>query len=332
MLHTTSVDRAVRFLPLLLLAGCSSFPSLGPIHAAPPDPDPLPGRLAKVSETKTGDLTRTVLQDFEAVEDKQQTEVWCWAACASMILRFDLEELTPEALEATSQRAIAERIQGFDDEGKLKVQTAKYYEVLRALAPDAPASPFEAVWEAIKEDLSEAADKAERELLGDDENGGDGDGDVEVDPTIDFNDTQALRTALDRLFPPKGVPLKQLQIGDPAVVAMLEEPESVEGHAYVLVGATWEELTTLERIRGFVADRFPSELMDRFAPGAYRIKQVELVDPWEKDDESTPDVNEARVTVDYADFKQRVIFVTTRQNAIETLTEWSRLAELEVVK
>ena len=72
----------------------------------------------------------------------------------------------------------------------------------------------------------------------------------------------------------------------------------------------------------------PCAVAERFS-SKYAVEQVELIDPWLRDDPSTPE-NEMRITLSFADFRERVDFVTTRADADAVLRRWQELVEIDV--
>ncbi|QDU65316.1 hypothetical protein Pla86_03810 [Planctomycetes bacterium Pla86] len=270
------------------------------------------------TESEYGMKTVT-LTGFEAVESPQREPVWCWAACASMILRYNGIDV--------SQEEIVDRVHGYLPDGSLKVATASRFELLRALAPDAPPFDFDSAWKVIQSTLEDAGTQALDKLKGE--------GKVEGDIDLSWNEDEAVQSLFDRIYPSSGVPIAQLQLGDPAV-AGLRDPDTDQGHLYVIVGAQWEvkrpglgDALIDYAKTGLGTGELSKLLVDRFEPSGIAVQSIELVDPLRKDDPET-EVNEARVSLTFKEFKSRVDFVTTRADAHEILTRWWRLIELEV--
>lgn len=259
---------------------------------------------------------------------KQEQLVWCWAACAEMILRFHGIE--------TTQEEIATRISGADDGGALKVETASRYEILCALNPDLPRGEFEALWKGIEDQVLDA----DRWL----------EGNFRLD--LELDRPHAFQAAFDRLVPNKSLALEELLAGHPSVVGLRESKDVREGHAYVLFGARYSKRRAgfggflkglgdaaleagaedvlapdlTEEVRaaqatwndelGKLGIEAPTKL---FASADYSIHEVHLVDPWEG----------VRVSMPYEEFSRRVDFVITRSYAREILEAWRGLVELE---
>ena len=288
--------------------------------------------LAACTTTK-----QAMLSDFEAVEDPQRTPVWCWAACASMIHKYNGQEI--------SQEEIAKRIHGHDEGGELKVAAASRYEVYKALSPDSTEFSFEEIWDAIGDQIEEetAAALEAHEETGETPSGVE----LRTDPMV------AVHAGLDRYFPVRSAPLAALKAEQPAVVGLEGEVEGAQGHLCVIVGAAWKEATeTMNSIKelgskvnldGVTAkglDEFEEvweehsavalEASSRILVDTGGLTWVEIVDPWLEDDDATPDVNEMRVRIPARDFVSRVAFVATVEDARTILSRWSDLARIHI--
>ncbi len=300
----------------------------------------------------------TELPDFQAVESQQEQGDWCWAACAQMVLGY-------AGIEA-SQEEIVTRIHGDNEDGGLRVEAASRYEIYRALSPETEAEPFEQIWIAICEDVSEELDKLTEEK------------DDDVAPKdavsndgleVSFDESVLIHDALDKLVPTYGVPLDQLLEDEPAVAGLRDRPDAKTGHVYVIVGADYCEPREIpawlsgeqdpaddsvvnavpglfdtdlvrtaldgiaERTERITPDqasvRRAENLARRFGQSRYQVERVLLVDPYLEDDPATPDVDEMRVVLPFEEFLKRADFVTTREDAAKILTRWSELARLE---
>jgi hypothetical protein len=295
----------------LAASGLAASPGDGPNAV----PSPAEDRARKVETRASGGRTTVVLRGFESVEVAQEEPVWCWAACAEMILRYG-------GVEA-SQEEIAARIHGYEGDA-VKVAAASRYEVYRALCPDAATAPFEALADAIVADLAAAAVEAE------------GESGARGKLSVQWRAEQAAQIALDRLAPPKGVPIEHLERGHPAVVGMREAQGDAMGHLYVLVGATYRERSALERRFKALGESLLKDLapearatIERFAPSDFEVFSVVLVDPLAHDDPAT-EADEMRLAMPFETFCERVDFVTTRKDAREILGRWSGLARVRV--
>jgi hypothetical protein len=264
--------------------------------------------LAACQTVGTGGALTVRLEGFPAFAVEQRTPVWCWAACAEMISSYGGKR--------EAQEAIAARIHGCGEDGSPKVALASRHEVYRALCPDAPATCFEAVWQGLEASGAKALDAW---LQG---------GGCE----LDLCPGEALR-GLDDLLPAKRVPIDALRQNQPAVAGLRERSEDREGHVYVLIGARYRPVAearyrpATEWLRSLPIQP-PDGIVGRLEPPRHTVESVELVDPWRADDPGTPG-NEMLVTLPFSEFERRVDFVTTRADAHEILTRWSKLATVE---
>lgn len=291
----------------------------------------------------THDDVQVELQGFDSVAATQERYVWCWAACAEMVLRYQGEP--------ASQQAIVERIHGHDDEGELKVETATRYELYRALSPQTEVSDFDLLWTGIKDQLA-----AELEALGANIDQALADGHTPDAPSgveVSFDGSVLVNDAIDRLAPSRAVPIDALIAGEPVVAGLRDDPTAKTGHLYVVIGAEYltpkewsEKLPTAGKnmakqleanFQKRIDDSIPSEasmqraenLASRFGESKHRIQRLELIDPFIHDDPATP-INEMRVELSFEDFLKRVDFVATRADAHAILTRWTELAKLDV--
>ncbi len=264
------------------------------------------------------------LQNFASVKTSQRQEVWCWAACAEMILSYDG---TP-----TAQEEIAARIHGHGEDGSPKVAAATRYEIYKALSPGTEVVGFDAIWQGLADQLDEELSRLGERLADDDLPG---------DVSVDVDESVGIEHVLDSYLPKKSVPLTDLKAGNPAVVGLREAPDATEGHLVVLVGAEFTEWIVapkqLEWVTDFFADLFAAkrdldddmETLDetsaRLGFSDKEVLWVEVIDPWEIDDPLT-EHDEMRIRIPFDDFLARVDFVTTREGAHEVLTRWSRAA------
>ena len=283
------------------------------------------------------------LQSFDAISATQERYVWCWAACAQMALAYAGVE--------TTQDEIVERIHGYDAEGELKVETATRYELYRALSPETEVSDFELLWDGIRDQLTQ-----ELEALGDeleDSLAGGDSVDAPSEVEVSFDESVLASMAVERMAPSRAVPIEALLSGSPAVAGLRDDPSASTGHLYMIVAADylapkeWSEnvpdlgkslAKSLEaNYKAKQDSMIPAEasaaraesLAARFGQSKYQITHVELIDPFVEDDPDTP-LNEMRVELEFDDFLDRVDFITTREDAHAILTEWTRLAKLEV--
>lgn len=278
------------------------------------------------STSGSGEPATYVLPGFVAV--KQEEPVWCWAACAEMILRFHGIE--------TKQSEIAKRIDGVDSEGVLKVEAASRFEILCALNPDMPRGEFEALWSGVEQSVLDSDAWLEEKW----------------NRTVTFDRSRAVNAAFDKLAPRDSPIVEDLLAGHPAVVGLRESEDAPSGHAYVLFGAkyaprarsSWRlpaglgdvmvsEATAsllgpetspdvLRRFRDLQTEceRFGIKSVDQFIQtSAYQIHEVELVDPWEGE----------TITLSIEEFVPRVDFVITRSYARQVLENWQEIARVE---
>lgn len=244
------------------------------------------------------------LPGFLGVAAGQETSVWCWAACAEMIQRYNGHE--------TTQTEIATRIQGLGPDGSVKVQTASRYEVMCALNPDLETSPFEALWAGIEHQVTQSPDLLTRA----------------GETKVGYDQACAVEAAFAHAFPSKAVAIEELLGGQPAVVGLRDSKEASDGHAYVLYGATYSEAphglvhstgSFLAKGLGFVLPAGKPDLLEHFVPEEYAVHEVDLLDPWEG--------KPTRMSLE--EFAQRVDFVITRSQARETLAAWQGLVRIE---
>ena len=256
-----------------------------------------------VQPPSEGERTTISLEGFESVEECQETPVWCWAACAAMILRYGGREV--------SQREIAERIHGRDDH-EVRIASASRYEIYRALCPEGPDTPFEAVWNGLRTELGDLLDPSSPEP-------------VEAGwRYVRWNEDQLEELLFDLILPTQ-ISIEQLSQGHPAV-AGLRDRQARMGHVYVVVGATYVKSGT------FVRDALESFEVSGPVVSAldpeFEIEAVELVDPLASDDPAT-ELNERRVTLAFREFEERVEFVITRTEAMARLQRLGELVDIE---
>ena len=265
--------------------------------------------LERVLTVESGGVHTTTLKDFEALDWEQKEPVWCWAACAEMILRFNGEEAT--------QESIATRIHGADKDGGTKIEAASFYEVMRALNPDMDVSPFDSLW-------AQVAARAED------------DPSLVLNMKFGVDAAVAASAALDQFVPNKQVAVEDLRNGHPAVVGLADPELPDMGHAYVLIGAVytinksgdWSKqgkkwFDDLGEALG--QDATPDnademeDVADKVDGERYSASEVTLVDPW------TGTV----VTMTGEEFSNRVDFVISRRQARKTLSKWQSIATVK---
>lgn len=287
-----------------------------------PPTEPLPARVEQVRVEALADGWQQVeLPGFASVHEPQKEELWCWAACAHMVLAYDGS--------ATTQEAVVERVKGYEEGGALKVEAASRYEVYRALAPEVKAAGFDALWSHIEKELQQAAQGAIDKIASEGK-----DASVELKPT--WNLSTALQEALDRTVPPTKPPLEQLRRGDPALAGLRNVGEGAEGgHVFVVIGAEWKPphaaFGGLRKLVEVETKRLTAQgvrISKVLGLSDENVRQILLVDPMEKDDPETPE-NEAASWMPVEEFAERVVFVTTREHAKDVLTRWTRAVTLE---
>lgn len=264
----------------------------------------LPPHAECVEVTKENGKINCHLREFPQLAVQQEQPVWCWAACAQMILKFNGVE--------TTQEEVAKRIQGVEPGGEVKVEMASRYEILCALNPDHPRSEFEAVWAGLKREIADMDSLLSGSLR------------------VDLSPSEATSIALDRLAPEQSPAVAELLDGQPAVVGMRESKESREGHAYVLYGADFEvrNPSALNRWAADAAQTVTGKLFsdaqgfylfERLVPEDHTILAVHLIDP----SDGIP------LEMGAAEFAERVDFVITRKQARMLLEAWSGLVLVE---
>lgn len=292
------------------------------------------------SEVRTASLP-----DFEAVQAPQDQVLWCWAASAAMVHAYRMRALGLDQAgvagdEEWTQEAIAARIHQHDGDSTLKVAAASRFEMYRALCPNLETHGFDAIWQAIREDFEEAATEIVNETAEGRETSS---VDVDSDPRV------AVNSVLDKYLPHQSAPLEALLSGEPAIVALNPEGGGSLGHICVVVGAQWRQLKTGS---GTTTNEFVSQVLlgsePRHASGpepsreeklaleasarlGVRLEQlvwVDVINPIHEDKKATLE-NEMleRLTAD--EFRERVNFVATVEDAHAVLTRWNGLVEIE---
>lgn len=218
----------------------------------------LPGSRTRLERIGPNEF-RVACEGLEQVAAKQETDVWCWAACAVMIRRWNGDE-------SMSQEDIAQRIHGAED----SVKTASMNEIIAALAPDA-AEERDRIWEAAGEMLGSGQD-------------------------VHFDLGQMLSAAYEQSTTNSDLLVEDLAAGNPAVVGLRDSKSSLAGHAYVAHAATYShrDPTASESWTGIATtllnasifsnggerelDESAVERLDRTAKN-YGLWSVELIDP-----------------------------------------------------
>lgn len=265
--------------------------------------------------TTTGETEAAGNADFPHRAVTQETPVWCWAACAEMVLsHYGVEE---------SQVEIAGRIHGLDPDDELRVEAASRYEIVCALAEvtgDARI-PFDQVWAGFV-DSFERVDPERIDDL-----------DVRVDEASAT--TAAARTWLAA----QSLDLAELRglAQHPAVVGLRDAPDEELGHAYVLYAARFAPIVENEtgrKLGSVFGDVFgvshteeaadTQELLDNplaasLLPADAVLHEVDLVDPYTGES----------VTLSGEEFAERVDFLLTRRAALEQIETWKGLVAVE---
>jgi hypothetical protein len=179
---------------------------------------------------------------------KQETPLWCWAACAQMIHAYYGTEI--------SQKALAERIHGDEPDGSPKVEAAAYHEIMTALNPDVKTDPLDRAATALETTR-----------------------DGRVDVSVDY--MSYAKAVKDRYSINSDVIVKELLSRAPVVVVMNEDPsDETLNHAYLLEAAGFcvEEPTAVERIAD---DALEGYLLNPASyPKYYGLRWVEAIDPY----------------------------------------------------
>ncbi|MCA9003058.1 MAG: hypothetical protein KDB61_14130, partial [Planctomycetes bacterium] len=205
------------------MSGCNALPQLG-TNKQNPDRIQVVNQSAHVEITDHGDSKFTIeLKRAKHVFTQQKTDVTCWAACASMIHAINGETI--------SQTDIIKRVQGEGpEEGNEEwlesdgARPATFFEVVRALTPDMGDLTFA---QTVGNTLDGALSELDQGRLATD---------------VDFKSGVAIRGFLkENILSNRNPAIDDLKDGHGAFVA-LKGPESAEdeGHAYVLVGATFK--------------------------------------------------------------------------------------------
>lgn len=220
---------------------------------------------------------------FESLAAKQQTEVWCWAACAEMVHRWNGGKVT--------QAEIAERIHGAgvnasgEAERAKAIRAASFREVMRALSPGV----YEQSLSARLNELGEAANDSDQKA------------------TIEVDLAELVRARVEAGTTNSDVMVLDLAAGNPSVVGLFDGPEAEMGHAYVVHAAEFS------RRKNNLLDTSFSAAVGQFGGDRYArefpLWSVHLIDPW---------TGEA-VVLAAEDFAQRVEFIISAREAEQIL-------------
>jgi hypothetical protein len=342
-IRMTRRGSALALFSTLLLVGCKSF-DLGvfgdsqPREASAKTPVELPDLSDRLTVEELGGKKRKVfLTDAQHVWTQQETDVWCWAACASMLHKLNGVEI--------SQRDIVERVQGEQALTPDAERGASFFEVVRAMTPEVGERSFGEVFQGRIEDTW---------------NGFWDHGEIPTD--VDDQGGYVMRATLqENLLRPRKPAIHDLKHGHAALVG-LKDPESSTGHVYVLVGATYTEpseslLGTIDAVEaasqgGIGEALFPTDvaklqkqlddmrdwygdyketlaspemevLFDHMGFDQYDTESLVLLDPYVEDAQA------ARTELTGPEFFQRVQFVLSASDAQEMAEKWVNAISVE---
>jgi hypothetical protein len=189
---------------------------------------------------------RTRCADFEGAAVQQQEPVWCWAACAEMILRYKGATFDGKPVD---QAEIAARIQGRAPDGSPKaINAAGHREIMLALNPD------------VKDRYDELPSRVVRSFV----TGG----------SVSFDGGSLIDSFTDRWSVNTDDLVRDVSRGEPVVMGLSKAPNANFGHVVVVYGVTYavEPESALARsLNQAILGNQPEE---------YGIVEIEAIDPW----------------------------------------------------
>lgn len=226
---------------------------------------------ALVSPTER--TTTASLPRFERVQTKQDSPVWCWAACAEMIHAY-----RGRRGPRYEQSAIAERVTGVGDPRSPEARAASELGIMQALAPNEEVS-FERVGELISKAVTGEIRLDDRDVQ-------------EVISSSPVIIADALSDGkMDRIV------IDALSKREPA--ALLLKPTTPEGigHVVVITGVTWRER---ERYMPIGTN-----------PVTIEIESIDVVDPQREEFIAPNSGDRVLTTLTGEEFRQRAARVLT---------------------
>ncbi|MGE3108656.1 MAG: papain-like cysteine protease family protein [Phycisphaerales bacterium] len=181
---------------------------------------------------------------FSAIAVQQETDVWCWAACAQMIHKYYGRDVP--------QAEIAEKIHKRNADGSVNVQSAGLDEIVVAL----------------NFDLKERWDQYQAQRL---ENIGAGKG-----GSVRTDLASYINSYIDQYAINSDDLVSELQSNTPLVIGLSASDTSL-GHACVVTGATYGIVTPS------LFDQWVQKSQSVFGryPKAYCLDEIHYVDPWD---------------------------------------------------
>ncbi len=311
------------------ISSCQIPSSLGGGEKKDPTPVKVADRTHQLNLEDHGNRRYTItLKDVDHLFTKQRTEVLCWAACSSMIHGINGKKISQEEILAIVQGVTVE---------SGKEQSASFFEVVKALTPDLEDR-------SLSQAISGEFDSAISDI-----NTG------KAVTKADVRTGPAIRALLDENFLANRNPaIDDLKLGHPAFVALKGPPsDEDEGHAYVMVGATFKEpseqlvnlLDKLKTTQGLLkelpfgpAAKLNSKIekmqtwhsqydsarnspeaemaFDQMGYDRYDTETVILMDPWQEDAAA------ARIEMSGPEFIGRVSYVITASDARAIVNKW----------
>lgn len=253
---------------------------------------------------------KRVLLDIPLDRAAQDTPVWCWAACASMLHYFSGH---PEQ----TQSEIATRIHGLAPDGGPREQAATRYEVMKALALDVVDQGFDAFFVEFENDLSVQFDKAFATFMRS------GSWDLGLD--MDLNRNSLTDLADIYVLSKQTRIVRELLDSRPVIAAMRESKDSTQGHIYLVAGA--EYIHDIIPSRGDIADIFGRRKSNMLSDDRardnrtdYKVCELILIDPWptRAGDADAPQSASIR-TISFSEFEDNLDWLMTREAATRAL-------------
>jgi hypothetical protein len=252
-----------------LSVGCASKPQVRLADAKTPalfaEAPPAQGRV-DLQRTGEGDANEFAAscRNFPAVATRQKEPVWCWAACAEMVHRYNGNPMT--------QDEIATRVtSGKIGQDETAARAASEREIMFALNPEMRDAYADLVASRIMESL-------DRDAIV-----------TKVYPS------QYLKSGLERWSINSDEIVLSILKGEPVLIGLTPDGEGSFGHVYALYGITfsrrlpsWMEKTT-DAVTDIDVGEY--ELKD-FNVGAtpiwFSIHSVDAIDPWTGRSETIP--------------------------------------------
>lgn len=237
-----------------MLAGCGGSSVLIRSDSTPPAITTQQAQAARVgridpADRQTGEAANRFDADcerLEAIEVQQETNVWCWAACAEMIHRYYGRKI--------SQTEIAEKIHKRNtDTNQINVSTAVPDEIIVALNYD-----LKDRWDEIQEQHKQRIAQGKG-------------GSIRTDLSGYVN------SYLDQYSINSDDLVTEIQQNTPLVIGLSGADGSGSGHACVVTGVTYGVVTPS------AFDEWISKGKSLFGryPKNFCIDEVRYIDPWD---------------------------------------------------